>query len=73
MDGTLALDRDHDNTLGEHDEFVIHGPTWTRRMRADPHSRSLAAELINRWGWHSKPNPLGWLDVSTPWRPEVLQ
>lgn len=55
------------------DEIVIHGPTWTRRMPADDHSRSIAAELIDRWGWHAKPNSLGWLDVVTPWRPEALQ
>jgi hypothetical protein len=73
MDGTLALDRGQINTLGDHAEIVIHGPTWTRRMPCDDHSRSIAAELIERWGWHAKPNSLGWLDVVTPWRPEVLQ
>lgn len=73
MTQTLALDRGLDNTADDFDEIVIHGPSWTKRMRSDDHSKSVVQELVERWGWHATRNSLGWLDVVTPWRPEVLQ
>lgn len=59
------------NSEAEPDALVIHGPSWTRRMAWDDHSRSLLDMLIG-YGWQIR-HRLGAIEATTPWRPEVLQ
>ncbi len=49
-------------------EIVIHGPTWTKRMKWDRKSRALHDMLINH-GWHVEER-LGAVHLRTPWLPQ---
>ena len=57
--------------IDDFEDVLLHGPTWRRRMKNDQHFREVVLPALK--GWIVKPNELGWLDVITPWRPEVLQ